>query len=145
RLMRTFSDGKNELALAFERIEPGPMMRMVLVGDGIRTFRGAEELGWNFAPAAGGERKARYALSKTADKKDYFNFGPVTIAALGPPAPGTPPGPPAYDRNAERTAAEPVTAITVGSGLLEPVRIETGSLEAPVGALQACADDLAGS
>ena len=146
RLMRTFSDGKNEVALPFERIEPGPTMRMVLVGDGIRTFRGAEELGWNFAPSAGGERKARYALSKTVEKKDYFNLGPVMIAALGPPAPGTPPGPPpVYDRDAERTAAKPLTAITVGSGLIEPVRIETGSLEAPVGALQACADDLAGT
>ena len=144
RLMRTFSDGENELSLAFERIEPGPMMRLVLVGDGIRPFRSAAELGWNFAPAGGPERMARYALSKTADKKDYFNFGPVTVAAFAPPAPGTPPGPPpAYDRAAERAAAKPFTALTVGSGLTEPVRIETGSLEAPVGALQACADDLA--
>jgi len=143
RLLRTFSDGKNELSLAFERIEPGPLMRLIMVGDGIRPFRSADELGWNFAPGGGAERKARYALSKTADKKDYYNFGPVTVAAFAPP-PGAPPGPPpAYDRATERAAAKPFTALTVGSGLSETVRIETGSMEAPVGALQACADDLA--
>jgi hypothetical protein len=143
RLSRSFNDGENDLALAFERIQPGPVMNMVLVGDGIRTFRRADELGWSFAPGQG-ERKARYAQSKTAEGKDYYNFGPVSIAPLGPPAPGTPPGlPPAYDRKAEQAAARPYTAITLGSGLLAPVRIETGSLEAPVGALQACADDLA--
>lgn len=137
RLMRTFSDGKNELSLAFERIEPGPLMRLIMVGDGIRPFRSAEELGWNFAPGRGEERKARYALSKTADKKDYYNFGPVMVA------PFVPGPPPAYDRAAERAVAKPFTALTVGSGLTEPVRIETGSMESPVGALQACADDLA--
>lgn len=137
RLMRSFSDGKNELSLAFERIEPGPMMRLIMVGDGIRPFRSAEELGWNFAPGGGAERKARYALSKTADKKDYYNFGPITVAAL---LPGPPP---AYDRSAERAAAKPFSALTVSSGLTEAVKIETGSLEAPIGALQSCADDLA--
>jgi hypothetical protein len=143
RLSRTFSDGENELALAFERIQPGPMMKMVLVGDGIRTFRRADELGWRFAPGQG-ERKARYAQSKTAEGKDYYNFGPVSLATLEPPAPGVPPGPPpAYDRKEEQAAAKPYTAVALGSGLLEPLRLETGSLEAPVGALQACADDLA--
>ena len=144
RLMRTFSDGENELSLALERIQPGPMMRMILVGDGIRTYRSAAELGWSFTPASGSERKARYAQSKTADGKDYFNLGSVTVVQFQPPAPGTPPGPPpAYDRNAEQAAAKPLTAIQLGTGLLQPIRIETGSLEAPVGALQACADDLA--
>ncbi|MGV3554670.1 MAG: hypothetical protein ACO1OD_05395 [Croceibacterium sp.] len=140
RLMRTFGDGKNELSLAFERIEPGPTMRMILVGDGVRIFRGAEMLGWNFSASAGSERMARYAQSKTADKKDYINFGPVTVAPFAPQTPTT-----AYDRAAEKAAAKPFTAITVGSGLSEPIRVDTGSLEAPVGALQACADDLARS
>lgn len=164
RLMRTFSDGQNELSLAFERIQPGPMMRMILVGDGIRTYRSASELGWNFAPAAGEERKARYAQSETADGKGYFNLGSVSVMPMpgfGPasaqvrrdfsrvpsPAPESsgsegPRVPPAYDRQAEQAAAKPLNAIQLGSGLLRPVRIETGSLEAPVGALQACADDL---
>lgn len=136
RLMRPFSDGKNELALAFERAQPGPFMRMVMVTDGIRAFRRADEFGWNFAPGQG-ERKARYAQSKTADGKDYYNFGPVTVAMLpaGPP--------PSYDRAKERADAKPFNAIEVGNGLLSPIRVETGSLEAPMGALQACADDLA--
>lgn len=137
RLSRTFSDGNNELSLAFERIEPGPAMRMVIIGDGIRTFRRADELGWSFAPGQS-ERKARYAQAKTAAGKDYYNFGPVTVVPWEPPAP-----PPTYDRKAEQDAAKPFTAIALGSGLLSPVRIETGSLAAPVAALQGCADDLA--
>ena len=36
RLARTFSDGTDELALAIERIEPGPMARLILVSNGIK-------------------------------------------------------------------------------------------------------------
>lgn len=140
RLSRNFSNGNSELSLAFERIEPGPFMRMIVITDGIRTFRRAEELGWSFAPGQG-ERKARYAQSKMADGKDYYNFGPVTVAPFEPPAPGA--LPPAYDRKAEQDLARPLTAISLGSGLLSPVRIETGALDAPIAAMQGCADDLA--
>ncbi|MXO60587.1 hypothetical protein GRI89_13660 [Altererythrobacter salegens] len=142
RLSRNFSDGTNEMAVAFERIQPGPTMRLILVGKGMRTYRSADELGWDFTPATSG-RKARFTRAEMVGGNDYFNLGPVTIAALAPPAPGAPPMPPAYDRSEEKAAAKPLTGILLSSGLVDPVEIDTGSLGDAVGALQACADDLA--
>jgi hypothetical protein len=142
RLARSFSADGKALALAFERIQPGPTMRMILVGDGMRVYRSADELGWDFMPAHG-ERKARFARSEIPGGKDYFNLGPVTIEAPRAPAPDATPMPPAYDRAAEQAAAKPLTGIDITSGLVDPVELDTGSLEAPIKALQACADDLA--
>ena len=140
RLMRSFSAGDKTLDLAFERIQPGPMMRMIMVSNGIRAFRDADEIGWSFGPAGGAERKTRYTKADMSEGKTYFNFGPVTMEPLAPPAPGTMPAP--YDRAKELASAKPLELISLGNGLIEPVRVETGSLEAPMGALQACTDDL---
>src|SRR6478609_6014362 len=78
RLARTFSDGTDELALAIERIEPGPMARLILVSNGIKPFRTAQEIGWHFTPSDP-ERKSRYTRSTTADQKQFYNLGPFTI------------------------------------------------------------------
>lgn len=145
RLARNFSDGKNELALAVERIEPGPMSRLILISDSIKPFRSAEEIGWHFLPADP-PRKARYTHSTTADGKQYYNLGPFMLASFTPPAPGAPRGaPPPFDRAKEQAAAKAITGFVLDSGLNTPVEVETGDLSAPIGALQACADDLAKS
>lgn len=142
RLMRTFRNGDDEIALALERIRPGAQTGFILVGDGVKTFRGADQLGYTFAPAQS-EREVRYVRSETADGKQYLNLGSVTLT---PPAGGGGPGAaPAYDRAAEQAAAKGITAIGLAKGLTTPVRIETGELGAPVQVLQECADDLAKS
>jgi hypothetical protein len=137
RLIRTFSDGQNELALALERTQPGQFVRLVFVGSGIKPYRSADQLGYRFLPA-GAAAKARFAKSETADGKDYFISDPLTLVPLTPP----PAGAPAYDRAAELTAAQGVTAVALSDGLATPVRLETGPLGAPIGAMQACTDDL---
>ena len=142
RLARTFSDGKNDLALAVERIEPGPMARLILISDAIKPFRSAEEIGWHFTPADP-ERKARYTRSTTADGKSYYNLGPFMLASFGPPTPGQPPAP--FDRAKEQATAKAMTGFVLDNGLNTPIQVETGDLSAPIGALQACADDLAKS
>ena len=148
RLSRSFSDGKDDLALALERVEPGTFMRMILVSDAIKPFRSADEIGWHFTPADA-ERKARYTRSVTEDGKAFYNLGPVTIANPGAIVrltsgdPGDIPPPPPYDRSKELAAAKSSTGFILASGLTEPVQVETENLEAPIGALQACADDLA--
>jgi hypothetical protein len=145
RLARSFSDGKNDLALAVERIEPGPLARLILISDAIKPFRSAEEIGWHFTPSDP-ERKARYTHSTTADGKQYYNLGPFMLTPFVPPAPGKPPAPPApFDRAKEQSAAKGMTGFVLDNGLNTPVQVETGDLSAPVGALQACADDLAKS
>lgn len=142
RLARTFSDGKDQLSLALERLQPGAQVRLIMVGDGLKPFRGADQIAYQFAPA-GASGKARYVRSQTADGKQYVSFDPVFLAALTPPAPGTPPGPPpVYSREREQETARGITGIALAEGLTSPVRIETGSLRAPIAAMQACADDL---
>ena len=142
RLLRSFSDGSETVSLAFERIEPGTGMRLALVGNAVRPFRRAEELGWSWLP--GGEiRPSRYIRSLTGDGQAYFNLGNVTIAAIPTPAPEASPAPPAlYDRAAEQADARNVSGIRLTSGLVSPLEIQTGNLEAPIKVLQACTDDL---
>jgi hypothetical protein len=145
RLSRNFSDGSNTMAVALERIQPGPNMRMILVGPDLKLYRSAETIGWRFTPTDS-ERQARATRSQTADGKQWYNFGQVTIAPVAPPAPGTPLAPAApYDRSAEQAAAKGKTGILLDASLTAPVQIETGDLAQPVAALQACADDLAKS
>jgi hypothetical protein len=145
RLIRTFSDGTREMSLALERLQPGAQVRMIVVGEGMRPFRGADQIAYQFLPA-GASGKARYVRSETADRKSLVSFDPVTLApppAFTPPAPGTPPAPPpVYSRTAELDTARAVTGFALTEGLISPVRVETGSLRAPVAALQDCADDL---
>jgi hypothetical protein len=136
RLMRPFNDGKSDIALGLERIRPGAQTRLILVGNGVKTFRGADQLGYAFAPTQA-EREARYVRSETADGKQYLNLGPVTLAAGGGPGAAA-----KYDRAAEQVTAKAITAIALAKGMTTPIRIETGALDAPIAALQACADDL---
>lgn len=164
RLARNFTDGKETLALAWERIQPGPFFRMILVSDAIKPYRSADELGWHFTPTDPG-RKTRYTRSRTADGKGYFNLGQVTLASLGGFPPGGPtngasappppanadagekapanPAPPPYDRAKEQALAKAIDGFVIDNGVTSPVKVDTQNLEAPFGALQACADDLA--
>ena len=144
RLAGNFSNGNDELALAMERIQPGPMLRLMLASDGIKPFRGASNLGYQFLSAGGGQ-EVPYFRTETPDGQEYIFLDNLTLApfAFTPPVPGTPPAPPPpYDRTAEQETARGITAVVVEKGLTDPVRIETGSLKAPVTVLQDCADDL---
>lgn len=138
RLFRTFSDGNDEVSLALERTQPGAPVRLILVGDAIKTFRGADQIGFAFTPG-GNSAKSRYVRSETTDGKQYLNFDPVTLA----PVTFTPGAPlPPYDRAAEQQAARGINGLALNEGLTDPVRFETESLRAPIAAMQACADDL---
>ena len=144
RLIRTFTDGQREFSLALERLQPGAQVRLIVVGEGMRPFRGAEQVAYQFLPS-GSSGKTRYVRSETPEGKSFVSFEPVALAprpAFAPPAPGTPPAPPAYSRTDEQVAARAITGFALTEGLISPVRVETGSLRAPIAALQACADDL---
>jgi hypothetical protein len=145
RLIRNFTDGTREMSLALERLQPGAQVRLIAVGEGMRPFRGADQIAYQFQPS-GSSGKARYVRSATADGKQFVSFDPVTLApppAFTPPAPGTPPAPPpVYNRTEEQATARGINGLLLTEGLISPVRVETGSLGAPIAALQACADDL---
>ena len=152
RLGRVFTDGKNQLELRLDRTQPGPFFRIILIGDGIKPFRGASTWGAKFGPA-GQSWKAPILQTKTGDGKQYYDLGPTAVTpfpafgALGAPgasaapAAGPPPFKP-YNQADERAAAKALTGLELGEGLTEPVQLETGSLEAPIAALQACMSDL---
>ena len=146
RLARMFTRGDEQIALALERSRADPIVRLVLVGNGLRPYRGAEELGFRLAPV-GEAQSSRYIESEMSDGQAYYNLGNVRIGASPPPpAPSAPPAepgpPPPYDRAAELEYAAGITAIEITSGVVHPVRLETGSLRAAMQALQACTDDL---
>ena len=138
RLVRTFSDGKDEVSLAMERTQPGGFLRLLLVGNGVSTFRGADQIGYTLLPS-GGERETRYVRSETADGKQFLGFDALTLAPFAF-TPGAPPAP--YRRDAEQDTARGISGIALAKGLTKPVRFKTGSLRAPVEVMQACADDL---
>lgn len=145
RLIRDFTDGTRTMSLALERRQPGNQVRLIAVGDGMRPFRGAEQIAYQFLPS-GSSGKSRYVRSDTPDGKQFVSFDPVTLApmpAFTPPAPGTPPPPPpVYSRTDEQAAARGITGFLLTEGLTSPVRVETGALGGAIGALQTCADDL---
>lgn len=161
RLAANFTNGREAISFALERNRAENSARLVLVGNAIRPFRGADTIGYAFLPD-GEARGARYLRSQTPDRRAYFNLGtivfgpdPFAQAAAGGAPPAPPPMPaaeegqapaafviPPYDRAAELTYAAGIRGIALTTGLREPIRIETGSLRAPVEALQACADDL---
>ena len=144
RLIRTFTDGEREFSLALERLQPGAQVRLIVVGEGMRPFQGADQIGYQFLPV-GAAGKARFARSETVDGKAYVSFDPVALAppsGFTPPAPGAASSPRMYSRADEQAAARGITGFVLAEGLVSPVRVETGSLGAPIGALQACADDL---
>jgi hypothetical protein len=141
RLIRNFTDGTRQFSLALERLQPGDQVRLIAVGEGMRPFRGAEEITYQFLPS-GSSGKTRYVRSDTPDGKQFLSLEPVSLAQRPPPAPGT--LPPMYSRADEQAAARTINGFVLTVGLMSPVQVETGSLGAAIGALQTCADDLLG-
>lgn len=143
-LGRVFTDGKSQLTFMIERTQPGPFLRLMLVGEGVRPFRGAAQWGVKFGPT-GQNWKAPILISKTGDGKQYFDLGPTMMSPPTPGAPGTPPVFKPYKKDEERAAAKALSSFEMGEGLVEPITLETGSLDAPIGALQTCVTDLIAS
>ena len=141
RIARAFTNGTEQVSLALERNRADNQVRLIVVGNALHPFRNADELGYAFMPG-NDQRSARYVKSETPDGQAYYNLGTAFIG----PNPFTAP-PPAdfaapYNRAAELEFASSVTAIALNDGLMEPIRLETGSLRGAITALQACTDDL---
>ncbi len=145
RLMRDFSDGEETVGLFLERTQPGPVVRLVVLGDAVRLYRGSQEIAYRMQPA-GALRTVPRLRFETADGQQYLNLGPTILAEVIAPAPGTTPAmPPPYSREGEVQVAAGITGIALESGLVDPIVLETGALGEAAAALQACADDLLAS
>lgn len=142
RLMRDFKAGSETVGLFIERTQPGPMMRMIVIGDSVKLFRGSQEIGYRLHPS-GVQRNTQRLRFQTPDGQQYLNLGPTMFADIAAPVPGAPLlPPPPYSAQGEKALASGVTGISLGRGLTQPVFLETGELGGAAGALQACADDL---
>jgi hypothetical protein len=140
RLSRNFSDGGDQISLAFDRIQPGFDTRMILLGDAIKLYRGTGNLGFRFLPA-GDERRGALLRSEAQGGKQYLLVTPVMIGSAS--APGAPPGPPPpYDRTKELESAGSVQGLMLTEGTVNPIEIDTGAIRPVIAALQACTDDL---
>ena len=143
RLLRSFSNGDKDITLAMERIQPGPTVRIMLLGDGIGTSRRAATFGYSFTPEREG-REARILQARTADGGSIYNLGTVYMAKVSESATreaqrnlrGR------YSREAEKAFGESIDGVLIDGGVSEPVWLETGELGAPLEALQVCADEL---
>lgn len=145
RLMRDFKSGDETIGLFVERTQPGPAIRLVVIGDSVKLFRGSEEVGYRMSPA-GAPRIAQRLRFQTSDGQQYLNLGPSTFADMPPPVPGAPPVmPPPYSPQGEKAVASTITGIALERGLTQPVVLETGELGSAAEALQTCADDLIAS
>lgn len=139
RLVRAFSDGTDQISFAMDRIQPGEFARVIMIGDAIKLYRSATELGIRDLPQ-GENRKVMFLHSTTADGKQYLLVGPMPFV---PPPPGAPPAPPTkYDRDVELQYASGVSALELTDGTVAPVEIDTGPLKPVITAMQACTDDL---
>lgn len=151
RLAATFADGGDEIGLALERNRAENFARLILIGDPLVTFRGTDALGYSYLPD-GSQRRAMFLRSETVEGEPYFNLGnvffgpdpfaPPSVAASPPTSPPTEFVVPPYDRAAERAFAADIEGIAVKEGLRQPIHLDTGNMEAPIEALQACTDDL---
>src|SRR6187549_881866 len=79
RLIRNFTDGTRTMSLALERLKPGADVRLIVVGEGMRPFRGADQIAYQFLPSAS-SGKARYVRSDTTAGKQFVSFDPLTLA-----------------------------------------------------------------
>ncbi len=154
RLARDFSNGDEVIALAFERMQPTSLIKIMLVGDSIKLFRGATSIGYEYLPA--GEARKTMALRTEATNKqqlliiDNANIGPDLAAFFGGPGAAAPasadpmpePGAPLYNTTFESDYAANISGLMLTDGTITPVRIETGSLKGAIGALQKCTYDL---
>lgn len=145
RLMRDFSRGDETVGLFIERTQPGPLMRLIVIGNSVRLYRSSSEIGFRMHPS-GAPRMVPRLRYQTGDGQQYLNLGPTMFADIAAPTPGTVPAmPPPYSPAAEAALAATITGISLERGLTDPVLLKTGELGEAAKALQACADDLLAS
>lgn len=142
RLLRDFTNGSDTVSLLLERAHPINTMRVVVVGNAVRTFRGADMIGLRFLPS-GAPRMAMKLATELPDGQQMLNLGPQLVGEFEMPEPGAPPEPPAiYSREEEREKAAAISGLRLEQGLTRPVELQTGSMAEPIQALQDCADDM---
>lgn len=115
RLARSFtSEAGAEVALALERIQAAPLMRLILVGQGLSVYRSAQEIGYRFLPEGATMPPARFARSETAEGQVWLNLGSVSLMPLESPRPAKSRSPSTAQPSRKRPARSPGSASQAG-------------------------------
>ena len=142
RLMRGFSNGEDELTLALDRIQPGPVVRMMVSGSVLSTGRRARSMGVRF-DADNDARQVPILKADGANGTAVYNLGDLYVAPVA--ASRTREDQRAlrsrYSRTEEAAFGKSIESISF-EGIADPIVLDTGELGGPVEALQACADEL---
>jgi len=147
RLIRSFGDGDAVVTLALERYEPSNAFSVALISDALTAFRGTQRVKFRFDPA-GPAFEYPLLRSELADGRAYYQLG---AAGVVPPPPLRSDQTPEellaqraepYQGAKEREYAQRITSLTVTEGFSDEVRLQLGPMEAPVGAVQTCIDEL---
>ena len=145
RLGRQFGEGKQTVLLLMDRFGPGEYFRLTISGQVVKTFVEKGDADIQFGPRE--EEQQLAFLKGNLDKEPALIFS--GSARIAPPS--------AAEllaiKNREKTegvAVEPISEdrqkavrhLRVGKPLRKPVMLETGSMRAPLAALDTCIDNL---
>lgn len=146
RLIRNFVDGEDQITLAFERFEVGPMIRLGLAGTDLYVSNNVTAAGFHYLPG-GKPRKSLFMQTELADGRQSSLIAEASVLS-----------PESWQKLFERgnkdgralealyseedLAAAQHRAIVIDHGFKEDMEIRTGSMAEPIKALRACAEDL---
>lgn len=148
RMGRSFGEGDQKIVLLIDRYQPGDSLRMSFVGKPAYTRLNEGTVRIRFGPSEI-EQEAEFYPATIADKTPSLIIrGDVRIAPYAPEVraayeaalkAGR------YDFEWPQTTPEQETAVTfieVKRSIRQPFILETGSLGAPLAALEKCTDEL---
>ncbi len=150
RMGRSFGEGDQKVVLMIDRYQPGDALRLSFIGKPANTYLNEGVVRLRFGPAEV-EQEVQFYPGVLADKTPTLIIrGPVRLAPRSPEEIA------AYeasikakrfdfewpDITPEQEAA--VTYIEVKRAIRRPFILETGSLGAPLAALEKCTDELLG-
>lgn len=129
----------------FAKYAPGPHMEILLSGKSLKPE--GSKFGYRFNPAAEFQDQDTVLSGGDAAKGFIWQFsGGILTEEERKPIDDwrEPPNLPAI-RAAEKARASAITSFEMGSGIDRPFVLQTGNLDKPWAALDACLDDLVGT
>ena len=141
RLIRNFSNGQEQITLAFERFMPGPALRLGIAGDALSFSRTTKSLTIILGPNKP-EQEGALLVSELADgRKSYLVAVPALTAELAPHMISFTEFS-TYSEEKELAAARSIDSLRLIGSFERPTAINLGPMDKPIQALQGCVAEL---
>jgi TonB family protein len=139
RMYRVFGSGRQEVVLMIDRYGPGERFRLIVAGPVFRDKSEERMLAVQFGPAEPSQRVPYFAGDLGKDRPALLLRGSMRVTPLlETDTPEENIFKPQIGR--EREAA--ITYVLLGRPLINPIRLETGSMRKPFEALDKCVNEL---